>query len=580
MKKIFTCFVALLFLLMELSAQKPGGTNSMASITGLYPLGRSIASNCYSPWYNCGNQLWADPLLNELVFLRANDTLGTSGLYYDLSKDGGQTWTIDYGNPYLTAIDPPFYPLVGISNPHGATNPDSAYITYACRASVSGMLQGQQQVSSFIAVNGTDGTLHHTLPSGYMVTKQNIVWNVDAQFIGNTYNDTLIINKGVWNNFTESFDYTNSLLPAPVIWSSNPAYISTSIAFGPDGQTGYIAMGGNNGMLPNAVYYPIIFKTTDGGTTWTGPVAVSLDRIDIALNLGTSIYTLIRPFDITVDGHNELHIACAVYEGFNDWSANANYGHNGLFDIFSSGNQWQARLLSMPETTMGQFGDVWQDSRTQLSMDSSGMKLFYVWAETDTDFFGPNLNIYPDMHLFGYDINSQLCSPEMDLTAGTAGAGLCLFHHVSYYSLLQAFDYVVPIAITVLDAPWMGHSSPASYFYLEGVSVQANSFTLTRPVINLISTATAICSPKPPEHHCVQLIQNSSDGSATLRIDGSIDTYKLAIGITSSEGKEISPSSVAKEKSTVTVSGLNPGIYFYELLSSGQQICRGKFLVR
>ena len=55
------------------------------------------------------------------------------------------------------------------------------------------------------------------------------------------------------------------------------------IAFAPDGQIGYMSFLADNGGDPFAAgyaFYPVIYKTTDGGQTWTGPTAIVLGGPD------------------------------------------------------------------------------------------------------------------------------------------------------------------------------------------------------------------------------------------------------------------------------------------------------------
>ncbi len=72
--------------------------------------------------------------LNTVVFIHRNNPAvngGTSGTFrYDISTNGGNSWTTDVGpvNPAQTL--PGRYPQAAIYNPPGNTNPQTAFMTY------------------------------------------------------------------------------------------------------------------------------------------------------------------------------------------------------------------------------------------------------------------------------------------------------------------------------------------------------------------------------------------------------------------------------------------------------------------
>src|SRR5262249_3600769 len=149
----------------------------------------------------------------------------------------------------------------------------------------------------------------------------------------------------------------------------------------------------NNGIYTDSVYYPVVLKTTDGGITWSQPVAISLAGLDFFFNLGSNLFTLFEHSDVAVDANGELHIAATVFQPAGAWTIwlTPGYATFGIFDIYSSGPDWKARKLTFPQTfsaSYGWSGSTRQFNRPQVSIDSSGTKLFFVWAETDTSMFG------------------------------------------------------------------------------------------------------------------------------------------------------------------------------------------------
>ncbi len=463
-------------------------------------------SGSYNVFTSVGTktQLWADPSLNTVMFIHRGDVTGNE-LFFDISTDGGSTWTLDQGPLFSSTTQRPRYPQAVLVNPSGVLNPDSAYVSFQAPLTSgsfwTGIIQGQQQVVSGsipgVDIDSLNALGRYLLFGGYTVTPQGVLWSVDMEYLNGFYTNQLIITKGVWNSGARKFDYTTQFLNAG--GTSNPHYLGSNIAFSPDGQTGYAVMVGNNGSIPDSVYYPVIFRTSDGGQSWNGPITIDVRPVDSVLNLGASYYTMGNQFDVAVDGTGTLHIVCEISESTNNWELGTSaYGHLGLFDIrYFHGVQCQAELITLPETFQGDFGiagsttdpQVLEYNRPQISINAAGDKLFFTWIDTDTAIYGVGQNLFPDFHVKGYDIVSQLWTSDINITefTGNMSDGACLFNNVSYYVFTGAGNSTIPMTFASMLSPPVSTGSPITNYYEDGITIADAQFTLPGNPVDLVA---------------------------------------------------------------------------------------------
>src|SRR5690606_33588783 len=127
------------------------------------------ASNGYSTAFGPKTYLWVDPSINTITFTHRSD-VGlfpgeTSGhLRYDVSKDGGTTWSVDQGPIWSPtgaqgALNGPGrYPQGVIVNPTGNTQADSAYLAFFAPSlnGTNGAGSWGGQVFGSVQLDGTD----------------------------------------------------------------------------------------------------------------------------------------------------------------------------------------------------------------------------------------------------------------------------------------------------------------------------------------------------------------------------------------------------------------------------------------
>ncbi len=219
--------------------------------------------------------------------------LPTSGhLGYDISTDGGLTWENN-----ITMYDPETggsnarYPQGGIINPEGNTDPANAVQTY-----VAPLLDGSQELQlhgvvsqsaqllllqelKYGRMHGLQVVMSNGFTDAFHITQQGVVYFIDelSDWDGttSTYAGSITIGKGIYDPSSGEINYTFQSIEVPV--NADDGINDIEIAFAPDGQNGFISLLTNlEETLPYTSYHPVLYKTTDGGETWSEAIEVQL----------------------------------------------------------------------------------------------------------------------------------------------------------------------------------------------------------------------------------------------------------------------------------------------------------------
>jgi hypothetical protein len=458
---------------MDFKIQKPAVYKS-TDVVSIIPLGTSV--NGFSYGYGGGQKsiLAANNDLNTITHIHRMggelDPGGYSGdLGYDISTDGGLTWTLmvefyiatnNAGGTYYT--DAARYPNHGILNPAGNTDPDNAYVCY-----FAPVLDGSNSVNSWGGYawgrarigDVTDTTKHletskpndnlfQYTPDGYTTTSNGHFWvsdlNQDWRSGALVWLNEVIVNHGVWNETIMDFDYeqfTMECITQPD--AGRPA--QSKIEFSPDGQTGYFAVLSDNGDIDisrDLSYFPILWRTEDSGATWSDPIAVALAGEDGIAGVQNYLsdeeigelflpplpareeipFTTAFDFDLSVDSYGNPHIAVIVgvtgstaYSISTGISPSSKYAFTCAFLLSSmdKGNEgsWIGYPLGRPVSFRGTFGDNTEDNRIQIARTSDGSKMFVAWLDTDTTISAENNA--PDIWARGVDVVNHTYTADL-----------------------------------------------------------------------------------------------------------------------------------------------------------------------
>jgi hypothetical protein len=579
------------------SAQNKISTStSSPSTVSVIDLGQS--ANAYSLGVRQRTCVWADPRINTVSFIhRADAATGSGILQADLSKDGGVTWTKNGGPLYSPGTGKGAnirYPQGLIYNPPGNTVADNAFVTY-CGATLNntntlgwgGNALGAWQINGLSpAVQQEDSTnvlQKLFIPRGMTITPQGALFILDAAYRKlesgtDSFTDTLIITKGTFNSTKKGFDYQRKFLQIPTsIDNTIPVgYADWRIAFAPDGLTGYIAVLTHNSFTfqPDKLYYPVIYKTIDGGTSWAGPINIDLKPlVNSVLKDPAGKYTTAFELDVTVDASGNPHLVTSVHPATaTPWTVGTLPGSWGIFDIYSEdgGSSWKSFLLEKPMSfrTIYKSGvdELYEDNHPQTSSTLDGTKLFFSWSVTDTAVFPTPENLYPDIKCVGYNVQTKKWTAVKDFSKGTDAYGAVTFGNVSQWVFDNiAGTYELPIVYQKLSAS-ADILQPVQYKYIKGAGFTDAEFVLSS-VSEQENEVFTLGQNYPNPFHTATSIDLQLKKTAHVNIE----VYNVMGQQVSDQNKHLS---AGTHTMNIDGSDLNPGIYFYTVKIEGFVVTR------
>ena len=166
------------------------------------PIG--TAGNAYGSIQSACNQVSFIGATNQVIFIhRTNKFIypgddANNGQYrYDVSRDGGATWSINNGTVNPSGSEAGFacrYPQVSMYNPTGNTNPDSSYMTYfgsfhsgGTAADWQGYPTGRARLdnasSTFTERKYTPNLSNTGISSSFVQSTPGVYWAVDEYVV-------------------------------------------------------------------------------------------------------------------------------------------------------------------------------------------------------------------------------------------------------------------------------------------------------------------------------------------------------------------------------------------------------------
>jgi len=562
------------------------------------------------------------------------DPGGYSGdLGYDISTDGGMTWSAMHecyvavnntGGTYYT--DAARYPNHGIYNPAGNTDPNNAYITYFAptldgtnsAGSWGGYGYGRAKIGTptdtirHLAPSRPGDGVFQYIPDGYCVTSLGDIWvadfNQDWTSGAIVYQGTMIINHGVWDANEMDFVYTEELMDCPTIDNSRPALIQ--IEFSPDGMTGYICVLADNGEVPFAAgtsYFPILWKTTDAGATWSDPISVTLggtDGIGGVLNYlsDADIAALYEPplpareeipfttafdCDLSVDYAGNPHIAAVVGVTSTSYDILSAYPFTAAMDITSldGGNTWIAYDCGSPYTFRGLFPDdtYSEDNRIQITRNPSGTKMFVSWIAT----FLPGItdNNQPDIWTRGIDVVDHMLTVRdssgimldqpINVTEFSEGMWQAFMASISDVTLESNGVNTIPMTYLSTGSTTFDPAAAVEFKYIQDFKFVENQYLQVGIKDNLQTTKPAVTVG--------QNYPNPANGETTIAVTLK-NASSVSLEVVNMTGQKIYEVPASNYSSGIhsfsfNVSTLPDGVYFYTVTTGEEKITR-KMIVK
>lgn len=604
-----------------------------ADIVTVIDIGTS--ANAYGYGYAGGqkNLVHCEPGLNVVTnFHRMGGTLDPDGysgdLGYDISMDGGLTWTnmnecyvaVDnQGGDYYA--DAARYPNHAVYNPTGSM--DDAYVVF-----FAPNLDGSNDPSgwggySFGVANISDpsdttgnynrkashGDYYQYIPDAYDMTAAGMSIAVDINQDWSSgalvYMGSLIVNRGFWDDAEMDFVYEESLIDFPIVNEADqgrPAFCK--VAFGPDGMTGYIVLLADNGDAEQQSgylnFYPILLKTTDGGETWGDPMFVQLDGAN-GLNYVVNqmltdqqitdlfeppvparediSYTTAFDCDVAVDKNNNPHIAVVLGPtGSDPYSIISAEGYISAVDLFSmdGGSSWQVEEMGRPRTFRGYFPDdtYSEDNRIQITMNPDRDKIFVTYLDTDleeeTDNNRPNiwcrgLDPYSDPYMLTANAAGE--AAPTNVTNFSAGMWQAYFAAITQ----MAFDngdgsYTIPMVYQDMDPT--DPAQPVQFKYITDFTFTPDNWMIT-----------GIGDQQEVADNSMEVSQNypnpfSGSTYVTVNLSQGTDVSLEVYTITGQQVMVKDYGYQAAGSGTLTIDGRNlrPGVYFYTVKAGESKV--------
>lgn len=473
------------------------------------PVSGGSSTNLFTLIRNSTNPIAADKNLNSIVYIHRNNASlfgGNSGnLRYDISFNAGATWTINQGvlNPISTSFGR--YPNVAIHNPTNNVNPTNAYLGYmaatinSATSAWNGMVSGVNQLSGTgTTENYNQGIVNPQLiPHSLVKGAPGIYWAVDALFNGSTMTGFAIY-KGTWNSTLNDIVWTTNFTVTPNFntnYSSSVYLGDYNIAFDPTGTNGWFSFLGHVSPGPsNYAYYPVFYKTTNGGQTWTGPIQVNLNTLSCLTASITSgnVVTTNFEHDLTVDVNGNPHLFTTICNGTNAYSVLYSAWHR-MYDITLRNGLWVAHEVANVLAGRGNFGTspniTSQDMAPQASRSSDGTKLFFSWTDNSSYTLG-QANQSPNFFSRGYNVSNNTWTPIKDFSScNTNAAGAIYVPHVAA-EVLEPSSSVFKLA--PIYGVFTSNSDPAlvcNFNFLDNVTFSISEFSVAAPPSPTISIA-------------------------------------------------------------------------------------------
>ncbi|MBA3680775.1 MAG: T9SS type A sorting domain-containing protein [Bacteroidetes bacterium] len=383
----------------------------------------------------------------------------------EITSNWGNTW--DSTVIWADATNWGRYPQGGIYNPVGNTNISNAYVVgmgpvTPPAAGWVGNWAASRQLNAFTNTLSTTPNAQQYLASnlasyapntgpfafgryGFSATDDGVVrsmgWIMDDPSALTGMRGLSVV-KGSFN--AGAFNWTNdSIVPAVILKQDGTRNIFTqmsNMAWNESGTVGYVmVMGAASGATGSnkGAFQPIIYKTTNSGTSWaqlpgidfnSAAMAPLLDHISsISSNTALAI-PFFNDADMVVDANNKLHIGATFKTGFSNhvdslafsgqFTVSINPGENYswphtpgqhpyLYDFIGDGTAaWTVKTIDSlsteeagvaagddgvndnPWAATGSAGSKTDnvDSRIQLGRTPDGQYVTFSFSESDTNF--------------------------------------------------------------------------------------------------------------------------------------------------------------------------------------------------
>jgi len=397
-----------------------------------------------------------------------------------------------------------------------------------------------------------------------------VVGNANTDDGTNYTSITTIVNNGMWDATGDSVVWSRSAnVPAYLTdGAGNPeGYAIPGLVFDETGTNGYLVYIGRDGdATDNLTFQPIIYKSTDGGASWTKQAAFNWATVPTIATIASDLSSVNRPSfgsvkDITIDANGYVHFATYIHGAFSDNADSLGYYNvynlwNGFVcDIHQTATGWDAFVIDtvwtkdVDEANSPTTDPLTWDERFQMSRLSDGSKIFYAWMDTDT-LLG-EYNLYPDIYVKMYDVATSTLGPKVNLTRGGAYDANNYWMYFSDVAFDMGSYYQLHISTSDLN---LSDVAPVNHYYMNGVYLDATG--------NLIESVNEL-----PMEALVSLYPNPTSGDLNIAFNDNasgnfnIVVYNTLGSVVMTNNIDVTGAVVR----TISLENLPTGIYMVEV---------------
>jgi hypothetical protein len=536
------------------TTNKPAPQMKSANMVELVPMGSSF--NIYSI-LTPGQRIMAyDPVTQTLMHAHRGDH-GTPGFGH--GNDVIAAWSVDMGASFeeVTAFlgsttQRSRYPSGVIYNPPGNTSPDNLYSVVAGPVT-NGTGWTHNYYGSRTKVGGNVNQVYNPTSAVYELIRNGMsITDNGIASIGETTqtNDgsgyTALFGfttVGNFNTGTNAFDWDYQTWDPVEFVFFDPATgwyrswaCSYQMCWAKDGSVGYRWTDGVDNRATNgSSFYPIVYKTTDGGATWQVldyfDFGSPQDIYDHLIDLGSEpgrVAPWCHGMDGVVDYEGNLHLFAAATSAYSvhvdslTYYWVGDYGNILEYEYDLASNSWtgmwcdslRSDEVSSDASIYGTgSNNVGWDHQIHASISPDGKKVFAIWTDTDDyEFWGLTeaLNMYPDIKVWGRDLETNLHTlPKNRTYEEGAGAawGACYFEFAAQ-TVIDGEGYSeVPISIADIATNNFDPDLPVFHLYAKGIIVADTEFVYGSPYAPVITL-----SKDPTDFHNI-LTSSYSNGN-------------------------------------------------------------------
>lgn len=591
--------------------------------------------------------MWADDTLKTIAQIHrmgppASPPPSASGyLAGDHAGNMGQTladWSINFqiyaaelnqsGTYYADAAR---YPQGGIYNPPGNTDPANSYIVYQAPNFLNpdqtavvwggyahGSVKWGAQGDSVKVLDWYSPPPQRYIPDGFTLTHKGKSFMLDVQYNQSTviYDNALLFGDGTWNAANHVFDYTYTSIPL-VANTDITRPRTPRIAADPTGNILWIAAIDDNNeaiKIDSAYLYPVLFKSTDGGVTWSDAIPVQLygptgintiknfvpqNKLDSLYDPPTApprdeiSYTTWTNLDLVVDKWGNPHMAVAVgVGGSTSYSFVTADSCWGIFDVFSpdGGVTFCARLLGSPKQFEGLFPDATlpEQNRPNAAINETGDHVFFSWL--DTRIPSSTANDAPDIMFRGWNLLTNMLTNANGKDAETNVTFLSEVTQAAYCGDMPHYvftkpdgSHIVPFMCESQAASTFDMNNPVTFKYIPDFNVTSSAYTIAA---SGPAWGTSCEAPVGIDNHVTastmtaSIFPNPVKSTATVRVSVPVKGA-ITIQLTNLVGQTVMNLTRNVETTdtfTLDASQLNSGVYFYTVKQGSQKVT-GKIIV-